>query len=219
MKNKKPIDFKNKILKFRPLPFKNYENFDLDRLAICAMHFLEEYKIPLYFDYIAVSLFKFFPEKFSMANFRQYPDTNRISKALRRLVDQKRKNWATGSIENGFYITETGKEIAIQVGELLLNPDMLKRRPLSIIKKSRGRSSKDDIEEIKKSEIFQRWLQKNHQITDYEILSFLRAVPYTPKNLLLQYLENLKQSAVAMKDKKVIDFLGWLEEKFYNLFH
>lgn len=216
---KESIDFKKKILTIKPFKTKSYENFDLDRLAIYAMHFLEEKKIPLYFDYIASTLFKLFPEKFSMANFKQYPDTNRISKALRRLVDEKRRNWATGSIENGFYMTETGKEIAIQVGNLLLGPYTKSKRPLPVFRKSRGRSPKDDMEEIKGSEVFQRWQQNNYKITDYDILSFLKAVPYTPKILLLQYLNNLKQSAAMIKDKKTVKFLQWVEEKFYNLFH
>ena len=216
---KKGIDFKEQILTIKPLKIKHYEDFDLDRLAIYAMHFLEEKKVPLYFDYIASTLFKLFPAKFSMANFKQYPDTNRISKALRRLVDEKRRNWATGSIENGFYITETGKEIAIQVGNLLLRPYTKSKRSLPVFRKSRGRSPKDDVEEIERSEVFQRWQQKNYKITDYDILSFLKAVSYTPKTVLLQYLNNLKQSATTIKDTKTVKFLQWVEEKFYNLFH
>ena len=153
-----------------------------------------------------------------MANFRQYPDTNRISKALRRLVDPKRKNWATGSIESGFYITEAGKEIAIQVDGLLKNPARQKRR-MVFKKRSRGRSPNDDVKEIKDSLIFQRWLRKNYQITDYEVLSLLGAVPYTPKELLLEHLEHLKQSANTVNDKKVLNFLKWLGKKFNHIFY
>ncbi len=216
---KKEIDFKSRILTTKFLSVKKYENFDLDRLAIYAMYFLEKNKIPLYFDYIATALFKLFPTKFSMANFNQYPDTNRISKALRRLVDTKRKNWATGSIENGFYITDLGREIAIQVETILLSLHIQKKHPLLSQKKSRGRSPKDDVEEIRNSEIFQRWLLKDYKITDYEVLSFLRAVPYTPKIFLLQYLENLRQSTITFKDRDALKFLKWLEKKFYNLFN
>ena len=75
----------------KQLPAASYDGFDLDRLVAYTLFILEENKVPLYFDFIAVGLFRLFPRKFSMANFRQYPDTNRISKALRRLTDQKRK--------------------------------------------------------------------------------------------------------------------------------
>lgn len=214
----KNIDIKKIFSLLKPFKVKNYELLDLDRLIVYVLFLLEQKKVPLYFDYIAVASFKLFPKKFSMANFKQYPDTNRISKALRRLVDPKRKNWAKGSIEHGFSLTEAGKEMAIQVSELLKKPTRQKKR-LPIVTRSRGRSPKDDIEEIEKSEIFQKWLQKNYQINDYEVLSFLSAMPYTPKELLCQYLEQLTQSAATVKNKTVSIFLAWLEKNFYHIFH
>lgn len=212
-------NIKKIVLLLKPFNPKSYENFDLDRLVVYTLFTLEENKVPLYFDYIAVALFKLFPKKFSMANFKQYPDTNRMSKSLRRLADPKRKNWAKGSIENGFHLTEAGREIAIQASELLRYPSKQKKRLAPIIRKSRGRSPKDDVKEIEDSEIYQKWLQRNYQINDYEILSFLNAMPYTPKNLLLKYLEQLKKSSVTVGNKKVLNFLGWLEKKFYHIFH
>lgn len=213
------MEIKKELLKLKPVEYKNYKDFDLDSLAVYALYFLESKKIPLYFDYISVALFKLFPMKFSMANFRRFPDTNRISKAVRRLVDQKRKNWATGNLENGFYITDIGVEISKQVEALLSNPSAQKRKNVPSSKRSRGRSAENDVEEIKGSDVFLKWSQKDYKITDYEILSLLRSMPYTPKHLLKQYLDSLKQSAITIKDKSVIDFLNWIEEKFYNLFH
>ena len=218
MKNKNDIDIKKVLLGLKSFPIANYDGFDLDRLVVYAIYTLERKKIPLYFDFIAVGLFRFFPKKFSMANFRQYPDTNRINKALRRLTDQKRKNWATGNIENGFYLTETGSEVAFEAEDLLKNPARLKLGTTSSSKRSRGRSPQDDVLEVEKSHLFQKWQSKNYAATDYEVLSFLKAVPYTPKHLLSKYLEQLKQSAMVAKNKKVVAFLGWLEKKFKNLF-
>lgn len=214
----KNIDYKKIIFGFKPLSIKSYENFDLDRLVLYSIIVLERKRIPLYFDHIVVGLFKMFPNKFSMANFKEYPDTNRISKSLRRLADPKRKNWATGNIENGFYLTETGKEVALQTEDLLKHPTRLKPSSASSPKRSRGRSPQDDVLEIEKSHLFQKWQSKNFSVTDYEVLSFLKAVPYTPKHLLSKYLEQLKQSATAAKNKKILAFLDWLEKKFKNLF-
>ena len=217
----KKIDtnIKKIVLLLKPSNSKSYENFDLDRLVVYTLFILEKNKVPLYFDYIAVALFRLFPKKFSMANFKQYPDTNRMSKSLRRLADPKRKNWAKGSIENGFYLTEAGKEIAVQVSELLKSPIKQKKPLRPIVKKSRGRSPNDDIKEIEDSELYHKWLQKNYQISDYEVLSFLKAVPYTPKDLLLGYLEQIKKSSVTVGNRKVSKFLEWLEKKFYHIFH
>lgn len=205
------------LLELKTFDSQAYENLDLDRLVIFAMASLERKKIPLYFDYITVGLFKMFPDKFSMANFAQYPDTNRINKSLRRLVDPKRKNWATGNLENGFYLTDLGKEIGMQTKNLLTHPIQQKTKR-STTQRSRGRSPQEDVVEIENSQLFQKWAEKNYKATEYEVLSFLKAVPYTPKHLLFKYIEQLKQSATTVKNKKVINFLNWLENKFKNLF-
>lgn len=200
----------------KQLPAANYDSFDLDRLVVYTLFVLEENKVPLYFDFIAVGLFRLFPRKFSMANFRQYPDTNRINKALRRLTDQKRKSWATGNIENGFYLTDLGREMAKQVSNSLKNPLPKKDRKLITVSKSRGKSPSDDIQEIRVSEAFKKWFA-NEEVNNHEFFAFLKAAPYTPKQLLIEHLNRLKVSATTTKDKEVLEFLAWLEKKFSNL--
>ncbi|MBI4225334.1 MAG: hypothetical protein HY617_03300 [Candidatus Sungbacteria bacterium] len=200
----------------KQLPAVNYDGFDLDRLVVYTLLILEENKVPLYFDFIAVGLFRLFPHKFSMANFRQYPDTNRINKALRRLTDQKRKNWATGNLENGFYLTDLGREMAKQVSNSLKNPLPKKDRKPIVVSKSRGKSPSDDIQEIRVSEAFKKWFA-SEEVNNHEFFAFLKAAPYTPKQLLIEHLKRLKVSATTAKDKEVLEFLSWLEKKFSNL--
>ena len=200
----------------KQLPVANYDKFDLDRLVAYTLFILEENRVPLYFDFIAVGLFRLFPSKFSMANFQQYPDTNRISKSLRRLTDQKRKNWATGNVENGFHLTDLGQEMAKQVSNSLKNPLLKKDQKLIIVSKSRGKSPSDDIQEIRVSEAFKKWLA-NEEVNNHEFFAFLKAAPYTPKHLLIEHLKRLKFSATTTKDKEVLKFLFWLENKFSNL--
>lgn len=216
MKNQNDTNIKKVLLAVKHFSFGNYDGFDLDRLAVYILYTLEEKKIPLYFDFIAVGLFRSFPRKFSMANFTQYPDTNRISKALRRLTDQKRKHWATGNIENGFHLTDLGREMAKQVSGSLKNPLAKKDRKLIVVSKSRGKSPSDDIQEIRISEAFKKWFA-SEEVNNHEFFAFLKAAPYTPKQLLTEHLKRLKVSATTTKDKKVLEFLSWLEKKFSNL--
>ena len=217
-------NIKNKVLKLSSFNKKNYEKLDIDSLVLFGMFLLEKKGIPLYFDYIAVSLFKLFPNKFSMANFKKYPDTYRINNSVRRLAGSLKKfkgvTWATGSVEKGFNLTDTGREIAIQVENFLKNPERQKKRDLiATTERSRGRSLKDDVEEIEKSLMFQKWARKDYKINDYEVLSSLNAMPYTPKELMFKYLKQLKQSANTIKNQRVLKFLNWLEKKFYHIFH
>ena len=208
MKNEQK--FKKKILEIKSVNPKIYTPFDLDRLMVFALLYLEEKEIPLYFDYIAIVSFKLFPEKFSMVNFEIYPDTNRISKSLRRLADQKRKGLAMGNIRNGFSLTELGRQTAKQI-KGFIEGKYDYRNKKEIVGQSRGRSLRGDIDEIKNSSLFKRWTNKDlKDITDYEVLSFLGAIPYTPKRLLLKHLEQLKKIAVNANEKKTLSFLDWM---------
>ena len=209
-------DNKKTIAALKPFPPTTYRNIDLDRLAVYSLCTLEEKKIPLYFDYASVALFRLFPKKFSMANFAQYPDTNRINKTLRRLTDQARKSWATGTVENGFSLTDLGREIGTQTSEMLSNPGQQNTVRVSPPKRSRGRSASEDASDIRASETFQKWIAKE-SISNYEFFSFLKAASYTPKHLLREHLGRLKNSATNAKDEEVSAFLGWLEEKFSGL--
>lgn len=219
MKNN-TTDIKNVVLKLKAFPPKSYENIDLDRLVIYTLLVLEEKKVPLYFDFICVGLFKIFPRKFSLATFRQYPDAYRISNAIRRttgaLSDQNKKRWATGSPEHGFYLTDTGRQIAEQVKRLLQNPQLQKIQQRSTLTKTRGRSPSKDIQEIRTSETFKKW-STNQEINNHEFYAFLKAAPYTPKQLLTEHLKQLKSSATSVKDKEVLGFLSWLERQFSHL--
>ncbi|MDO8574913.1 MAG: hypothetical protein Q7R61_01415 [bacterium] len=221
-KNKNTIDIKRMVLGLKPLSIKGYEKLDLDRLVIYALYMLEEKGIPLYFDYICVGLFKLFPRKFSLANFKQYPDVFRIHNAVRRttgaLSDKDKKRWANGSSEHGFSLTDLGREIAKQVARLIENPKLQKDRVKHIETKTRGRSFSDDVQEIKESDTFKKW-QSDQDINNYEFFAFLKAASYTPKQLIAEHLKRLKTSAMSAKDKEVLKFLSWLENKFQNLLH
>lgn len=209
-------DEKKKIIELKSLPPKSYESIDLDRLAVYALCVLEQKKIPLYFDYSAVALFRLFPKKFSMANFSRYPDTNRINKALRRLTDQARKSWATGTVENGFSLTDLGREVGKQVVDILNDPQRQSGARPPTATRSRGRSATVETSEIKNSETYKKW-QAKESINSYEFFAFLKATPYTPKPLLLEHLNRLKNSAATASDNEVLAFLQWMEGKFTNL--
>lgn len=209
------INDKKAIVAIKAHAPKSYESIDLDRLAVYALTVLDSKKIPLYFDYAAVALFRLFPKKFSMANFSQYPDTNRINKALRRLTDQARRGWATGTVENGFSLTDLGREVGRQVLEIINNPEKHEVKKI-VSSRSRGRSADAEINEIKNSETYKKWENKE-LINNYEFYAFLKAAPYTPKPLLVEHLDRLKKSAIEVKDKVVQEFLSDLDTKFNNL--
>jgi len=213
-------DIRKKVLAIKRLDPKSYEMLDLDRLVVFGMFYLEHKKVPLYFEYIVVGLFRLFPKKFSMANFRQYPDADRMNNAVRRIaggIKSRGTKWANGSIKNGFTLTETGREIAKQVEGFIANPT--KQIPKKAAARSRGRSPIDDITDVRNSLAFKKWEEEKDKVTNYDIFSLLGAMPYAPKNLLKDHIGYLKESAATVKDKKITTFLEWVELTFRDIFN
>jgi len=218
MKNQEGV--KKRILEFKHFDLRNYANIDIDRLVVFGMYYLERKKIPLYFEHIAIALFKLFPKRFSLENFQQYPDIYRINNAARRLagsVKAKGARWANGNVENGFTLTETGREMAKQVEDFLNNPSKQLVKKVGV--RSRGRSPADDVADVRRSSAFAKWQNDKSSLTNYDIFPLLGAMPYAPKELLKNHLNYLKESAANLKDKEVLGFLGWIESKFSNIFN
>lgn len=197
-------------------PYKNevYENTDLDRLIVYTFLKLQQSNVPLHFDLVTVAAFKLFPGKFAMASFPQYPDTNRTDKAVRRLTDPKRKNWATGNVENGFYLTDLGREIAEEVEYSLSTP----KSGSKVIPsgRSRGRSRIDEISDIRNSDLFKQW-REGTKASPHEFFAFLKATPYTPKHLLSDRVKELNRAATDTQDTEIISFLSSMTDNFSNL--
>ncbi len=203
------------IKSLKEVPESKYSSLDLDRLVIYSMNIIHQKNIPLYFDYISVAAFRLFPAKFSMANFKEYPDTNRINKAIRRLTDPTRKNWATGTIEHGFNLSEAGKEVYLQVDAILSSPDNLPAKKQG--QRTRGRSTRDDANEVLSSKLYKQWVNREN-VSEFQITDFMGATPYTPKSLLNNHLLHLKQSAENANSQEATKFLEWLEENFSYIF-
>ena len=72
------------------------------------------------------------------------------------------------------------------------------------------------IDEIKNTDVYIKWQQKR-TVNNYDFIAFLKAAPYTSKELLLKHFSRLKESAEEVKDKDVMSFLDWLEDKFGSL--
>tara|TARA_Y100000590_G_C15718045_1_gene1012553 strand:+ start:135 stop:791 length:657 start_codon:yes stop_codon:yes gene_type:complete len=62
--------------------FEQYSKVPLSKLTTVGISKLNDSNIEASYDNITVILFKLFPEKFSLINFPEYPDTLRVNRAL-----------------------------------------------------------------------------------------------------------------------------------------
>jgi hypothetical protein len=87
---------------------KLYSDISLDELVTYSIFVLLEEKTEATFENIVAKCFEFFPEKFSLIGYPQWPDSTRVNKSwLRCRTDFK---YIKGSVKNGFTLTSKGLE-------------------------------------------------------------------------------------------------------------
>src|SRR5437879_3742662 len=125
-----------------------------------------------------------FPRKFALEGFDEYPDAARVGRTLLQL-GPKYRNWARGSVQKGFVLTESGAAKAVEVamsfsGEGTNKVSRSKRQVLP-----RTMDLKKDIRAIEESSLYRRW--KSGILEDgkaIELFDLLGAYAYTPAHVL-----------------------------------
>ena len=200
--------YKKFVLGLKKVDPKSYKNIDLDRLAVYVINILEENNIPLYYEYIGVALFKMFPEKFALITFKEYPDMNRIADVLQLNINPTHRNWAIGNIKNGFMLTAAGRQIVKQADAMLKNPNT--QKILKSARSPRMKSIQFEVEEILKSQIYDKWKYNKNNINEFDILSFLGVMSFTNKMIIKKRINDLKGMATNIGSKEVAEFLNYI---------
>src|SRR5438309_383340 len=97
-----------------------YANVDLTGLAAFSVKRLQDLQIPTTFENLVVTMFRLFPSKFCLEGFPSYPDAARVGRTLLQL-GPKYRNWARGSVQKGFVLTEAGTNKASKVAAMLIS--------------------------------------------------------------------------------------------------
>lgn len=201
-------------------PFKpdSYDQIDLNRLAVYAIHLLSENALLVTFENIVVSLFLMFPRKFALVGFDQYPDSVRVTRALLQLRP-KYRNWASGSPPRGYNLTSAGVMIAEETAGMLVNPTQ-RHRDRKI--KTRPRTF-DAAGEVAKtvlgSSAYSKYRESRlEEIDEMEVLELLRTVPHTPPDVLNRYMRQMQSIAQESNNDEAVEFLKFLRKKFRTLF-
>ena len=202
--------YKKFVKELKPFRESQYKNITQDQLAIFTMYFLEQKEILLYFEYIGVALFKFFPKKFSLITFKEYPDFYRISNLLRLHLRPSERNWAVGNVKTNFSITTLGKEVAKETEKMLNNPNLQKKVLTQKNESKRIKSIEGDIDEIINSNLFKKWRENKENINEFEILSFLGVMSFTKKEVIKKRILKLKDICKNTKNIEALSFVNYI---------
>jgi hypothetical protein len=168
---------------------------------------------------LVVALYKFFPAKFSLVGFNQYPDAASVGRTLLQL-GPKYRNWARGSVQKGFVLTDAGNAKALEVAKTLSGiqtsePQRLKPRT----SRPRTMDFSKDITAIEESSLFQQWkagaIKRGNSL---ELFDLLGAYAYTPARVLVGRIKTLETIATELGRQDIQDFLSAIRREFADQF-
>lgn len=193
--------------------YKLYSDSSLDELVTYCIFVLMQEKKEATFENIVAKCFELFPEKFSLVGYPQWPDSARVNKSwLRCRTDFK---YIKGSVKTGFTLTTKGLEVVGRVQKRLKRP--IAEKAIVSIKKAQERSKEEKfVNELEKSEVFQRFLRdrENVEISHFEFCDMLYGTLESSTKTLKDNLEKLKGYAEKLHKSEVHNFLLLAETKF-----
>lgn len=216
-----PTDATNRILALEPFDEAVYSDIDLNRLAVYGVHQLNEMDIPITFERVVVLLYRLFPAKFSMAEFRSFPDATRVNRAILQLRP-KYRNWARGSIKEGYFaLTQDGRAVLEQTQSLLSRgQDELQKEadrrhvPFSGEKRDIGMRFMAEIEGSSLFECYQN--DRLEQASTWNFYDLLHVSEETDRAIMEANLRRLESYATGLCREDILDFLRWIRERFHE---
>jgi hypothetical protein len=203
----------------KPFPYHAYQSIDNNRLAVYAIKVLQINRIPVTQEAVAVALFLFFPDKFSLVGFEQFPDAERVHRTLLQL-GPKWRNWATGDTHHGFSLNKNGELEFRRIEEALKNPSKSTIVPRQRAVKPRTRDPDQEVKEIEGASLFKEYLDgKREGFNEFAIWELLKSYPYAPKEALKDRIEAMLECAKLADRKDIVQFLKWVREKFSDIFN
>lgn len=200
---------------FEAFPEPSYRQIDLTGLATFCLLRLHDLHIPITFENLVVALFRLFPAKFSLVGFPEYPDAARVGRTLLQL-GPKYRNWARGSVQKGFVLTEAGSSKAMDVAKILLGNKSAEPKRVRQPTLPRTMDLSKDIQMIEGSSLYRQWrsggaISKTNSMQLYDLLG---AYAYTPARVLSDRMKLLETIAVQLQRADIVEFLQAVKEEF-----
>lgn len=207
------MSYKEIINNIEPFEYSKYRDITSnEKLMIYSAYVLEKKKIPLTFNYICITSFKLFPEKFCCdEEFKEFPSVDRLNRTMMHLKYVKKgKPYLAGSVEDGYTLTNFGKANAIEVESIINNTEVDKTIKAPTVDKHKKGIGGDYLR-LKESNDYNIYLETG-KIDNMFIWKFYNVIPYTQIKFIKENLITIKQYAKESDDVKCIEFIEKVEE-------
>lgn len=181
------------ILTLVPFPKEKYDSLALTSLTAYSVFWLTEWGIPVSLENLAVTNFKFFPTKFAMVGWPQFPDFNRTSRSVLQMRP-KYRNLATSITKKGVFLNENGLKEAQTLNERIGPPafraggHFVSEAPIPSERgtsKARTIHPEDLVGKLKGSRFYQMYKEGRwDEVEAIDLVSFLEVYDHTPATLM-----------------------------------
>jgi len=210
--------FFDTIKKYEP---EQYQEEPLVKLTIVGILKLHDAKTDASFENITVILHKLFPEKFSLVNFPQYPDSNRVFRAM--TIHCLEAGYVEGTLKtNSYLLTGKGQTVAEEVLEKIESGSKSDKKRSELKRNKYIRLVKG----VTDTSGFKKFASKDFkQIKKFDVCESLHCTMDADEDHIKKNLETLayhanntkKISSFTDVSQSVIDYLEYIKSHWEKL--
>lgn len=199
--------YKEIIENIKAIEYSKYKDVSSnEKLGAYVACYLESKEIPLTFNYLCISMFKMFPDKFCCdEDFKEYPSVDRLNRTLMHMSISKTNPILNGSAKNGYILTNYGRALGRQVKMIIENSVLDKNIVAPVVDKYKA-APNSDYRKFISSNGFQLFLNTGIASLD-DVWPFFRAIPFTQIATIKQKLSLIKIKAKEENDKVCVDYI------------
>lgn len=203
------MNYKDKINILKEYKYSQYKDISSsEKLMVFVAYTLQQNHVPLTFNYLCISSFKMFPEKFCLdEEFKEFPSVDRLNRTYMHLKYVKKgKPYITGTTNEGYKLTTYGEAVAEEV-ESLLNNSIVDKTIIAPPVDQHKKGFSKDYSKFKKSEGFENYKLTGNVDVMY-IFEFFNVTPYTRIKMINKNLEDVLGYAKQFDDKELETYVN-----------
>jgi len=217
VKNKQK-NFWNTLEKYKP---EQYQGEALAKLTTVGILKLHDAHIDASFENITITLHKLFPEKFSLINFPEHPDSNRVFRAM--TIHCLEAGYVEGTLKRNSYLLTGKGRITAEESLERIESGVKSEKKQSELKRSKYIRL---VEGVTHSSGFKKFISKDYkQIKKFDICESLHCTMDVDEYHLKANLTLLTSHALSTKkissfeeiSKSVLSYLQYVESNWREL--
>lgn len=201
------MTYKEIIEMIEPIEYSKYKDVSSnEKLGAYVAYYLVTKQVPLTFNYLCISMFKMFPDKFCCdEDFKEYPSVDRLNRTLMHMSIAKTSPILNGTAKNGYQLTNYGKTIGLQVKAIIENTKVDKTIIAPMVDKYKS-APLADYNKFLSSNGYTKYGQTGAVSLD-DIWPFFRVIPFTQITTIKKKLVLIKNKAKEENNNQCIEYI------------